>query len=254
MQKNITVQGRVVSYLSTGAGPKTIIFLHGWRSNAEAWRPILDRLDERGYALYALDLPGFGASEMPQTAMTLEGYAEIVRAFAEAAGIGKGGLTLVGHSFGARVAAKIAADGSGFAERVILVASGGDRQAPMARAAKMILAKIMKPFFAPSFMRPLRARIYRAMGAEDYVATPELRQTLMNVIGEDLAPLLPRIKTETLVIWGECDETAPLAYGKKMAKAIPGARLEIMNGAGHYCFAEQPDRFVRLLKGFLNGK
>ena len=85
------------------------------------------------------------------------------------------------------------------------------------------------------------------MGAEDYLATPDLQKTFVNIINENLDPLLPRIKTDTLIIWGDKDATAPLAYGKHITHLIPNARLEVIEGAGHYCFSEQPEKFVALL-------
>ena len=251
MRKSITINGLLLSYRAGTDGGAPVIFLHGWRSGADAWKPVLDLLANTPYAAYAPDLPGFGASEMPGQAMTLENYAGTVIAFADALGIPRGTATLVGHSFGARIAAKIAAAHPDFARRIILVGSGGNRPNATVRTMKKLIATALKPFFLPSFMRPLRAKIYALIGAEDYVATPTLTETFKNILSEDLTPLFPRITAKTLVIWGEEDGMAPVAYGRTIASAIPGAELKIMKNTGHWCFQDHPEEFTELLLGFL---
>ncbi len=251
MRNNITINETLISYRTAGAGTRPIIFLHGWRSEAAVWQPIFDQLHNAPYALYALDLPGFGASETPKKPMTLEDYANIVVGFAKALNIPTGNITLVGHSFGARIAVKIATTQTDFAKKIMLVGSGGNRPSKLMRLIKTILAKSMKPFFAPGFMRPLREKIYRAMGTEDYIETPELRGTFVAIVSEDIVPLLPRVTAQTLVVWGENDTTAPVAYGRRMTRAIPDARFELIKNAGHYCFMDQPKQFTQLFLDFI---
>ncbi len=254
MQKNITVNGALIAYHTEGKGDNVIIFLHGWRSNGAVWQPIFNRLINNPSILYAPDLPGFGASETPKQPFTLADYADTVIQFVKTLGISTSNLTLVGHSFGARIALKITAKYPQFAKRLILVGSGGARLYRGERTIKKILAQIIKPLFAPGFMRPLRKKIYRALGAEDYIENPELRQTLLNIINEDLAPLFPQIKTKTLIIWGENDTITPLSYGQTMARAIPHAQFKIIKNTGHYCFAQQPDEFIKIFLHFMRNE
>ncbi len=245
--KQILINECVIAYGTAGRGDRSLVFLHGWRSDKEAWLPVARLMENAGYRLFFIDLPGFGASETPKHAYALHDYAETVRLFIERLGLGN--PCVIGHSAGARIAAKLAAENPDLLEKLVLVASGGAR--PAFTGLKTALAKIAKPFFAMGFMAPLRKKLYAWMGAEDYLATPGLQKTFVNIVNEDLDPLLRNIKTETLVIWGEKDVTAPLAYGRHMAKLIPHARLEIIEGAGHYCFQENPDTFVLLLADFL---
>ncbi len=239
----ILINESVISYATAGRGDRSLIFLHGWRSNKEAWLPIAHYMKNAGYRLIFIDLPGFGASETPKRPYTLHDYTETVRIFAEKLDIKV--HAVIGHSAGARIAAKLAAESPDFINKLVLVASGGAR--PAFVGLKACLAKIAKPFFAMGFMAPLRKKLYAAMGAEDYLATPDLQKTFVNIINENLDPLLPRIKTDTLIVWGDKDVTAPLTYGKHIAKLIPSARLEIIENAGHYCFSEKPEKFATLL-------
>jgi pimeloyl-ACP methyl ester carboxylesterase len=245
--KQIIINKTLVSYLTAGKGDRSLIFLHGWRSNKEAWLPIARLMEQSGDRLIFIDLPGFGASETPKRPYTLHDYAETVRLFAKKLDLKI--HAVIGHSAGARIAVKLAAERPDLFNKLILIASGGEHTTFV--TAKKIIAKILKPFFVPAFMRGIRAKLYSLIGADDYIATPELTTTFVNIINENLDPLLPRIQTETLIIWGYKDTTAPLSYGKHIAHLIPNARLEIIEDAGHYCFSEKPEKFVTLLQKYI---
>lgn len=248
--RQIAVKGNIISYRTDGEGKDAIVFLHGWRSEGAAWLPAIAALGPRPEKLIIPDLPGFGMSAMSKESMVLGEYADIICALiAHEAPEGK--VTIIGHSFGARVSAKIAAENPAFLSRLVLVASGGARQNPLMRGMKWFVAKCLKPFFMPSFMRPLRETIYTLIGAEDYIARLELRKTLMNVLNENIDALLPEIRVPTLVVWGDQDDMAPIAYGKKMTRLIPGAKMETLEGTGHWCFQECPEKFAHIISGFL---
>ncbi len=200
-----------------------------------------------GFRMFFIDLPGFGASETPKNPYTLNDYAKTVRIFIEKLSLQN--CVVIGHSFGARVTIKLAAENPNLLQKLVLVASGGNRTPYI--GLKAMLAKIIKPFFMPRFMASFRKKLYSLIGAEDYLATPKLQATLLNIVNENLDPLMPCIKTKTLVIWGNADTTAPISYGKHMATCIPNARLKIIKGAGHYCFQEKPEKFTILLTAFL---
>jgi pimeloyl-ACP methyl ester carboxylesterase len=245
--RQIIINEKIISYVAAGRGDKSLIFLHGWRSNKEAWLSVAHIMEDAGYRLFFIDLPGFGASENPNKPYTLHDYAETIRMFAEKLDLAI--HAVIGHSAGARIAMKLAVEHPDLFNKLILVASGGER-APFL-TAKKIIAKILKPFFAPAFMTPLRKKLYALIGADDYLATPELTATFVNVINENLDALLPQIKTDTLLVWGDTDKTAPLTYGKHMARLIPKARLEVIEDAGHYCFQNNPEKFTLFLANFL---
>lgn len=250
-KRQIAINGNIISYRVEGEGKNAIIFLHGWRSEGAAWMPAIAALGPREEKLIVPDMPGFGASHMEKGSMSLGDYADIVRALVvhEAP---EGKVVIVGHSFGGRIGVKIAAENQPSLSRLVLVASGGARMDQGKRHIMQFVAKILKPFFQPGFMHGLRDAIYRLIGAEDYIARPEIKETLMNILNEDIEGLLAKIQAPTLVIWGDKDEMAPLAYGKKMARAIPHARLEVMMGTGHWCFRERPEEFARRVEGFLS--
>ena len=89
-------------------------------------------------------------------------------------------------------------------------------------------------------------------GSADYNALDEeMRKTFVKVISEDLHPLLPQIQASTLLIWGDQDTATPLWMGRTMEKEIPDAGLVIFEGATHYAYLEQWQRFVAIAENFL---
>jgi len=246
-QKNqLVIHDQLVNYYQFGYGKKTIIFLHGWRSNAEAWFGVITQLLNKDFKIYCLDLPGFGSSPVPYRPYSVGDYAAIVTGFMEKRCLLNS--YLVGHSFGGRIAIKIASENPKLVDRLILVDSAGIKKEFTSRKK---LAKIVKPIFKPEIMKKLRSRIYSAMGAEDYLATPELQGTYIKVIGEDLTDNLQSIKCKTLLIWGEDDKETPVADAEIINHGIERSRLEIIEDAGHFSFIDKPNEFVKIFKEFI---
>ena len=85
---------------------------------------------------------------------------------------------------------------------------------------------------------------------------PQYFEGLLGILlllrGLDLRPLLPRIEARTLVIGAACDRTFPVAHSQAIADAIAGARLEVLDGASHGVFLEEPARVLPLLQSFLD--
>ena len=89
-------------------------------------------------------------------------------------------------------------------------------------------------------------------GSADYRSASEgMRRTMVRCINEDLTSLLPEIPVSTLLIWGSADTATPLSDGRLMEKTIPDAGLVVLEGAGHFAFAEQWGLCSRVLDSFL---
>ncbi len=78
-----------------------------------------------------------------------------------------------------------------------------------------------------------------------------MRPIMVKVVNEDLANLLPRIKAPTLLVWGSGDDAVPVAHARKMESLIPDAGLVLFEGAGHFAYLDEPDRFCRIAHHFL---
>jgi len=246
--KQLVLNNLLVNYYYAAGEEEqpVLLFLHGWRSEGKVWQEIMEKLPE--YNRYALDLPGFGSSQVPQT-FTLQNYAEIIDEFIKKLNLKR--VILIGHSFGGRVAIKLAAQAPAYLEKIVLVDSAGVRAGSAIKTLKMAIAKIAKPFFSLPFLNPVRRKIYFALGSEDYIATPQLRQTFLNIINEDLTQLLPKINQPALLVWGKNDKDTPLTQARIMEQKVPGSQLVILLGAGHFSFLDKQEEFVNELKKFI---
>src|SRR3989442_4224849 len=95
-----TFGGLAVHYLDEGAGDQTVLFVHGFPFRASMWEPEIPVVVEAGRRAVALDLPGFGGSDVPadRSAYSIHGYADLIAAPVDPLGLGRGGR--VGRSLG----------------------------------------------------------------------------------------------------------------------------------------------------------
>ena len=201
---------------------KTLIFLHGWAKKKEDYSELLKELSPT-VKTYALDLPGFGEEPIFQE-MKLADYAQFVANFIENKKIGP--VILCGHSFGGRVSIKLASEFPDLVQKLILIDSSGiERKSLKTKIIKYLAA--FTPERVKELLRPL-------VGSKDYLASIGLvRETMKNIVGENLEEALTGIKIPTLLIWGDKDHTTPLWQGKLMNKLIDGSQLVIIPDGDH---------------------
>lgn len=202
-------------------------------------------------------------------------YAEVVKEFIEKLELKN--VIIIGHSFGGRVGIKLCAMASQNSSKqqsslisngltsplipphawgwkiskLVLVDAAGFAMPSGKKSLMAIAAKILRPFFKPRFMQGLRRKIYQKIGAEDYLATPSLQETFVNVVNEDLTEEMKRIAISTLIIWGENDEETPVEFGKRMNSIILNSRFMILKNAGHFSFLDKPEEFVNEIERFI---
>lgn len=249
MAEQIIINGNLISYSQTGAGDSAVIFLHGWRSQKEVWFGVVSGIKDERLRIYSVDLPGFGASPAPKEPWGVGGYAEMVKGFIEKLGLKN--VVIVGHSFGGRVGIKLADKYPSIISKLVLVDAAGFTMTSTKKSVMGLVAKMVKPLFRPKFMQNLRKSIYKIIGAEDYLATPNLQQTFINTVNEDLSADMEKISCPTLIVTGENDADTPIEFGKRMNSLIHNSKFIILTGAGHFSFLDQPKEFNRELIEFL---
>lgn len=250
------VGGINTNYELVGEGEPLVLLLHGWGSSLEPYRPTVAVTAEK-YRTAAPDFPGFGGSSEPPEAWRVDDYADWTEKLV--AFLGAERVIIFGHSFGGRVAIKLASrEHLPFTlEKLVLIDSAGiipeksmgDRlKAKMYKAGRSVMTSApMKKLF-PDAVESLRRRV----GSADYnAASPLMRRVLVNTVNEDLEPLLPMIKVPTLLVWGENDTATPLSDGKTMERLIPNAGLVTLKGAGHYSFLDDRYTYERVIRSFL---
>jgi pimeloyl-ACP methyl ester carboxylesterase len=244
-QRQIVINNQLVNYYEHLEAPdqRCLIFLHGWRVDSKIWLPILNQLSLESTSVYLIDLPGFGGSEEPRQAFTVTDYAQVISTFLDKLKLKK--VTLIGHSVGGRIA--ITLGSSRAFEKIILVDSAGLRLNNKRVFLLSHLSKIVSPFFKLSIFQKLRIKIYKILGSEDYLATPNLKDTYLNLIAKDLRVELGKISSFTWIVWGSEDKVTPVKMGKIMQTLIPKSKLILIKKAGHFPFLDQPEEFMTVL-------
>lgn len=246
------INGLEIYYHEEGQG-RPFVLLHGWGVSSQSLAGVAARLATE-FRVLSVDLPGFGWSQAPAEAWGTEQYADLVRHFLDERGVAK--VVLLGHSFGGRVAIFLAARHPARVSRLVLVASAGVRlRRTLAVRARIASTRFARRILAFPGWGPLGERLLRRwqdrMGSRDYRAAGAMRPTLVRLVNEDLAPLLPLIQAPTLVLWGDRDGEVPRPAMEIMAARIPRARLAVFPEAGHFPFQDKPEEFERCLVGFL---
>jgi len=232
-------------------GDLPIVILHGWGAHIEAVGPILAALDGAADVI-ALDLPGFGESDPPPEAWDVDCYARFMIHFLDEMGVDR--AHLVGHSHGGRVSIALAADEPQRVGRLLLIDSAG---IPPKRGwryrRRVAVAKVGRAvgkLGAPG--RQLQERMRARVASRDYLEASEaMRGTFRAVIAADLTGRMPRIRASTLLVWGDRDDDTPLWMGRRMEELIPDAGLVVLEGAGHYSYADAPGQFGAVARQFL---
>lgn len=248
-ETTVEVGGQEARLVERGRGSPVVV-LHGWGGRIESMTPVIDCLSS-SFRVVALDLPGFGLSPLPAGAWGTADYAAFVRDVLADRGIAR--AHFVGHSFGAKASLYLAGTVPSLVDKLVLQGSSGLRTPPSFRARfKRGVSKTAR--FVGRAGTPgqrVRDAVYRRIQSQDYRDAGDLRPTLVKIVNEDLASLLPRVRASTLLIWGSDDDAVPLGHAQTMEKHIPDAGLVVFEGAGHFAYLDDPDRFCVVVRHFL---
>jgi len=256
-EKAVILYGQSIHYYEAGQGPN-LIFLHGLGGDATNWAPNIGPLAEK-YHVYAPDQIGFGNSDKPLVEYRIETFVEFLHAFMQALNIPQ--ATLVGNSLGGWIAADFAARYPEKVGKLVLVdAAGLGPEGPPTP-----LPVDLNPASPMGMRKVLEFIVYNKQWVTDEVARQAFERrlkrgdgyTIQRVIAGILAgnqfldAKVGSIKAPTLVLWGREDALTPLSLGERFQKAIPGAKLTVLDQCGHIPQIEKPLEFNRTLLEFL---
>lgn len=253
---NIEVDGYNISYKITGPeDAETVILLQGWGTDLGVYDSVANAINER-YRFVQFDLPGFGASDEPREAWNVDAYADFFCRFMQALDIKK--ATLIGHSYGGRIIIKLASRESIPFEikNIVLIDSAGIMpKRSLKQRYKIRKYKIIKKIVNVKIIYALFPELIddwrSSQGSADYRnASPMMRQCMVMAVNEDLTELLPKIRQDTLLIWGDKDTATPISDGKLMEEKIENSGLCILEGCGHFSFLEKPGQFKSIMRSF----
>src|SRR5215207_4387633 len=272
LQRPLELLGRRVNVLDTGGTGPPLLFLHGWSSN---WQIFLLNIAEfmTTHRCLALDLPGFGASDMPAEPISIQGYAKTVDAMCDALGVES--VSVVGNSMGGFIGAELALTFDTRVDRLVLVSAAGLSTEHVARKPSLTLARVLSAAFPralrfesavvrrPRLRRaamqwvirypeklsvPLAYELVLSSGKPGFV--PALKALLEYSYRDRLAA----IEIPVLIVWGRNDLLVPVGDAERYRRLIgDNARVEIFEDTGHAPMLERPSRFNALLRAFLAG-
>jgi pimeloyl-ACP methyl ester carboxylesterase len=252
--ERLSAAGMELETIRRGAG-RPLLLLHGFQ-NVDPRARFLDLLSART-GIIAPSHPGFGNSPRPAEFETVYDLVHLYLDVLEALPHEK--VTLMGLSFGGWLAAEVAVKCPHRIDRLILVDALGlklsDRETPdILDVFNTSPAEVQRrSWHDPATWAPdynamsddalvTRARNWEALclyGWHPYMYNPPLKRWLR------------RIRVPTLVLWGASDGVVSPSYGRAYSALIPGARFELIEGAGHHPEIEQPGAFVERVTAFL---
>ena len=219
------------------------MFLHGYLSSKEAFAAQI-RYFSKFYRVTAIDFLGFGGSAPLAQAFSVEDYAVWTKRVLGLLQVKK--PHVIAHSFGCRVAVKLASAEPDFFDKILLTgAAGVVLKRGFGYYCKVKAYRFVRRF-APKFAE-------RKFGSAEYRSlTPVMKESYKKIVNEDLRDCARRIKSEVLLVQGEEDTTTPKREAEAYLTCLRRGRLTVMDG-GHFAFAEHPLAFNMIAEEFFYG-
>jgi pimeloyl-ACP methyl ester carboxylesterase len=253
--RSTTLDGTRIHYVNYGKGSDALVLIHGWTMNVDNWRDQIPALTKRNRVI-AIDLPGHGQSDKPQTTYSMDLFARAVDAVMRDAKVKR--AVLVGHSMGTPVARQFY------------------RKYPEKTLAIVVVDGVLRPLGDKAMMEPMMAA-FRGPNYKDSVS-----KMLASMFGPGLsAEAKERIKTSThntpqhvLVsamegmidpsIWVEDKINVPVLaimaknplFPPNIEEAArgtaPNLEFHMWDGVGHFVMMEKPKEFNEGVLAFLD--
>lgn len=248
----VALNGIEIDYEVTGTGP-AVLLSHGYSATRRMWDDQHRALADR-YRVISWSMRGHGTTESPADPARYSAALTIADMHALLTHLGVERAVIGGLSLGGYVSLGFALEHPAMTRALVICDSGPGyrnaeaREAWNARARERAAALEARGLEALGRSREVAesARLHRSAQGLAHAARGMLAQEGSRVIDG-----LAGIAVPTLVIVGDQDQPflAPCEY---MAKKIPGARLEVIRGAGHSSNLDQPETFNRILRDFLD--
>ena len=255
---NMDINGLDIKYKISGPedAKKTLVILQGWGTEMSLYDSVAAAVND-SYKVVQFDMPGFGASDEPNEPWNVDAYADFFCDFMKKLKIKR--TVLFGHSYGGRVIIKLAArEKLPFKiEKIVLADSAGVMpERTGSQQFKVRMYKLKRGFLMSKVIHPLFPEVIdywmSKQGSDDYrAASPMMKKCLVMAVNEDLQDIMPHVKQETLLVWGDLDTDTPISDAHKMEEKMPNAALVVLEGTGHFSFLYKPAEFRNILRAFL---
>jgi pimeloyl-ACP methyl ester carboxylesterase len=267
--RSVDVHGSAVSFVEYGdTSAPAVVLIHGL---AGCWQNWLENIVQLGgdFRVIAVDLPGFGASDMPREPISIDGYARCVVGLLDELEIER--ASLIGNSMGGQTSVQISIDHPERVDRVIVVSPAGysTSEIPeMLHRGAELFSPIIPKISGHNKFVARRARLrkiaflgivahgdklspeiaYEMMG---FSRRPGFKDALMALLTHDFRGELHTITAPTLIIWGREDGLIGSGDAHRFASKIPGSLKLIANDTAHVAMIERPAWFNATAREFL---
>ena len=272
-RRHLDVGGLPTEYLTGGEGP-ALVLLHGVGESARSWQRVLPEL-ARTHRVYALSLPGFGATAESPDGFSPAAFTSFVARFLDTLGLAP--ATVVGNSLGGLIGMRLALAAPSRVTALGLVGSAG-LGPEVSLALRLLTPRGIGEFAIRWYRTPPGAAHWAVATAGLVFADPRrvpptwvadhYRQArrpgyLAATVGalrgqltlrrqrEILLDQLPRLTMRTLVLWGDRDRVVPARHAHAAAARLPHSQLVVLADCGHVPQVERPGPFVAALGRFL---
>jgi len=272
-----TIHGYQRAYRIAGSGP-AILLIHGIGDNSTTWNTVQAKLAQR-FTVIAPDLLGHGKSDKPRADYSVAAYANGMRDLLTVLDIER--VTIVGHSLGGGVAMQFAYQFPHLVERLILVSAGGVTKdvnvvfrwaslpmgsealallrLPLVLPAVQVAGKVLGAALGTTGLGRDLPNVLRILDdLPEPTASSAFTRTLRAVVdwrGQIVTMLDRCYLTQAIpvqIIWGTKDVVVPVQHAWMAHSAMPGSRLEIFEGSGHFPFHDDPARFIDVVQRFID--
>jgi pimeloyl-ACP methyl ester carboxylesterase len=240
----------------SGGGPACVV-LHGIEGH-EGWLTFHEALAD-SHTVYAPSHPGYGHTPAPDWLSSVQHQAIFYHWFLQEAGLDR--VDLVGTGLGGWIAAEMAVMDSSRLEHLVLVDATGVRpqQSDMLDIFLVPWRQVIERGFVNGAQSPEYQRIYGNAPIQEFGGIREAGRTMTTRMcfkpymhDPSLPGMLGKIRTPTLVVWGEADAIVPLECAHIYADAIPTARLHVLPQCGHFAHLDQPHELAKAVHEFLS--
>jgi len=260
-------QLRVIDRNPTGAR-ETVLLVHGYGSSTASYAPVMDALAAH-LRVIAVDLPGFGKSDRRDGDYTPDALADVLADVLTKKGVAR--AHVVGHSWGSSVALAFARRHPDRLDRLVIISGWvyDDQLLPIMRWARA--PGLGEALYAGFYRNNIGERLYLNfvdpnLVTQKVVDEVEKQMSLDGAVAAALAAArgmhrfaeteseYRTIKNQTLLVWGRDDRVARLAFGERLARELPHARLVVIPRCGHIPMWECTGETAAALTEFLTGR
>lgn len=250
-----------MGYYIAGRGP-VVVLLHGFCENKSIWYPAAKELQQH-FTLIVPDLPGFGASGLPDTTLTMEYMADMVSRVLELERVKQ--CVMVGHSMGGYVTLAFMEKYAGYLKGAGLFHSTAAPDDETKKANRLKTAEFVRENGVAPFVRTLAPTLFSPRNKPDERSFSELLAMMESCSPEgvmaatlamrarpDRTSVLKGAAIPVLFAAGIADQTIAADAMLKQASITPVSVVEMLNHSGHLGMLEEPERTADILKRFVH--